>query len=66
VTLGTDGFGRSDTLESLRRFFEVDSVSIADAALSSLASEGKLEHARVEELRRQHDYSPAREAPWDV
>ena len=36
VTLGTDGFGRSDTREQLRRFFEVDAVSIAAAALEVL------------------------------
>ncbi len=34
--LGTDGFGRSDTRESLRRFFEIDGEAIALAALSSL------------------------------
>ena len=37
VTLGTDGFGRSDTREQLRRFFEVDAASIAAAALQALA-----------------------------
>ena len=41
VSLGTDGFGRSDTREALRRFFEVDAENIALAALSALAQEGK-------------------------
>jgi pyruvate dehydrogenase E1 component len=36
VTLGTDGFGRSDTREQLRRFFEVDAASIVAAALQAL------------------------------
>ena len=36
VTLGTDGFGRSDTREQLRRFFEVDAQSIVRAALQVL------------------------------
>jgi hypothetical protein len=36
VVLGTDGFGRSDTRESLRRFFEVDRRSIAHAALAAI------------------------------
>jgi pyruvate dehydrogenase E1 component len=36
VSLGTDGFGRSDTREQLRRFFEVDSASIVSAALQAL------------------------------
>jgi pyruvate dehydrogenase E1 component len=43
VTLGTDGFGRSDNREFLRRHFEVDAASIAAAALSRLAREGKFE-----------------------
>jgi pyruvate dehydrogenase E1 component len=41
--LGTDGFGRSDTREALRRFFEIDGAAIALAALSSLVREGKIE-----------------------
>jgi pyruvate dehydrogenase E1 component len=40
VTLGTDGFGRSDTREALRRFFEVDAESIAIAALHALSQDG--------------------------
>jgi pyruvate dehydrogenase E1 component len=36
VTLGTDGFGRSDTREQLRRFFEVDAASVVAAALQAL------------------------------
>jgi len=40
VTLGTDGFGRSDSRENLRKFFEVDRYFIALAALSSLAESG--------------------------
>ncbi len=36
ITLGTDGFGRSDTREQLRRFFEVDADSIVAAALQAL------------------------------
>jgi pyruvate dehydrogenase E1 component len=40
VALGTDGFGRSDTRESLRAFFEVDAPSIAAAAMVALASTG--------------------------
>jgi pyruvate dehydrogenase E1 component len=43
VALGTDGFGRSDTRQALRDYFEVDSRHIALAALSALASEGKID-----------------------
>jgi pyruvate dehydrogenase E1 component len=42
VTLGTDGFGRSDTRETLRDFFEVDSRHIAFAAMSALAREEQI------------------------
>ena len=40
VTLGTDGFGRSDTRQALRAFFEVDRHHIALAALKALADDG--------------------------
>ena len=40
VTLGTDGFGRSDTREALRAFFEVDRHHVALAALKALADDG--------------------------
>ncbi|MGO9257744.1 MAG: pyruvate dehydrogenase (acetyl-transferring), homodimeric type [Bryobacteraceae bacterium] len=43
VTLGTDGFGRSDNREYLRRHFEINAESIAAAALSRLAREGQFD-----------------------
>ena len=49
IALGTDGFGRSDTRESLRRFFEVDRQFIAIAALYSLVQEGKIDTNVVQE-----------------
>jgi pyruvate dehydrogenase E1 component len=42
-TLGTDGFGRSDNREYLRRHFEVNAESIAAAALSRLARDGQFD-----------------------
>jgi len=47
VTLGTDGFGRSDTREALRRFFEVDAESIAIAALHALSQDGQIAASEV-------------------
>ncbi|MBU2049033.1 MAG: pyruvate dehydrogenase (acetyl-transferring), homodimeric type [Gammaproteobacteria bacterium] len=47
TALGTDGFGRSDTRESLRTFFEVDRHFIVLAALKSLADEGRIERAQL-------------------
>ncbi len=48
VSLGTDGFGRSDNREHLRRFFEVNAESIVTATLSRLAREGKFDKQRAE------------------
>ncbi len=47
VALGTDGFGRSDTREKLRRFFEVDRYHVTVAALKSLADTGQLKAEKV-------------------
>ncbi|MDR3088022.1 MAG: pyruvate dehydrogenase (acetyl-transferring), homodimeric type [Azoarcus sp.] len=49
VTLGTDGFGRSDTREALRHFFEVDRYWVTVAALKALADEGAIAHGKVAE-----------------
>jgi pyruvate dehydrogenase E1 component len=47
VTLGTDGFGRSDNREYLRRHFETNAESIAAAALSRLARDGKYDVKKI-------------------
>lgn len=47
VTLGTDGFGRSDTRQALRSFFGVDRHHIALAALKALADEGQVDPAQA-------------------
>lgn len=47
VTLGTDGYGRSDTRERLRHFFEVDAKFIVITALSALADQGELPKSTV-------------------
>ncbi|WP_407971712.1 alpha-ketoglutarate dehydrogenase [Burkholderia pyrrocinia] len=51
VTLGTDGFGRSDTRDALRAFFEVDRASIVLAALKALADDGELDATIVRDAR---------------
>ncbi len=48
VTLGTDGFGRSDNREHLRRHFEISAESIATAALSRLARDGKFDAKKAQ------------------
>ncbi|HSL97677.1 MAG TPA: hypothetical protein VK831_03805, partial [Candidatus Deferrimicrobiaceae bacterium] len=45
VALGTDGFGRSDTREALRAYFEIDPPSVAAAAMSALAGAGEISSA---------------------
>jgi len=49
VTLGTDGFGRSDTRQALRHFFEVDRYWVTLAALKALADEGAIDRSKVAE-----------------
>jgi pyruvate dehydrogenase E1 component len=48
VSLGTDGFGRSDNRERLRRHFEVNAASIVAATLSKLARDGSFDTARAQ------------------
>ncbi len=66
VVLGTDGFGRSDTREKLRRFFEVDRYYVTVAALKALADEGTLPAAKVAEAMKKYGVDPAKPAPWTV
>lgn len=51
IVLGTDGFGRSDTREALRRFFEVDREHVAVAALEGLVKAGKIEAKVAQQAR---------------
>ena len=48
VVLGTDGFGRSDSREALRTFFEIDTNSIVIAALSALEQDGSMKSGTVQ------------------
>jgi pyruvate dehydrogenase E1 component len=61
--LGTDGYGRSDTRQALRDFFEVDVRHIAFAALSMLAREKKLPSSTVKRARKTLDIEPNRTNP---
>jgi len=49
VSLGTDGFGRSDNRDHLRSFFEVNAASIVGAALSRLARDGAFDAKRAQQ-----------------
>jgi pyruvate dehydrogenase E1 component len=63
VALGTDGFGRSDTRAALRRHFEVDSASIAVAALAALADAGTIDRTEVARAVREFGMDPDRPDP---
>jgi len=52
--LGTDGFGRSDTRDKLREFFEVDRHYVVVTALRALADEGVVPMAKVTEAIKKY------------
>jgi pyruvate dehydrogenase E1 component len=58
VCLGTDGFGRSDTRENLRKFFEIDAEHIVAATISTLLTEGKLSEAKAKTALKTLDINP--------
>jgi pyruvate dehydrogenase E1 component len=66
VALGTDGYGRSDTRENLRRFFEMDRHHIAVAALAALADEGTINRDIVADAVRRYGIVATAAAPWEV
>lgn len=63
VTLGTDGYGRSDTRKALRSFFEVNANWIAFTALETLAREGKIPVAVVEKAMKKYGINPEKSNP---
>jgi len=64
--LGTDGFGRSDDREALRRLFEVDAAHIAAAALSALARDGLMSAAEAAAGLRELGVDPDSTDPRDL
>ncbi|MBX9637072.1 MAG: pyruvate dehydrogenase (acetyl-transferring), homodimeric type, partial [Nitrosomonas sp.] len=56
--LGTDGFGRSDTRQKLRHFFEVDRFYITVAALKALSEEGKITQQQVTQAIEKYGIDP--------
>ena len=61
--LGTDGFGRSDSRENLRRHFEVDANHIAATAVYALYKDGKVTGAEVEAAYAKYAIDPAKINP---
>ena len=62
--LGTDGMGRSDTREALRRHFEVDAPSIVVAALYQLHQEGKIDAKQVTDAIKDLEIDPEKVDPY--
>ncbi len=66
LTLGTDGFGRSDTRQQLRKFFEMDRYYVAVAALKALADEGEAPVAMVTQAIKKYGIDPDKPNPVTV
>ena len=64
VILGTDGFGRSDTRQALRRFFETDAAHVTYATLSALARSGRVEGSTVASAAERFGIDTGSTPPW--
>lgn len=62
-TLGTDGFGRSDNREYLRRFFEISAEAIVQATLAALAREGSVDAQQAASAVTELGFSPDKRDP---
>jgi pyruvate dehydrogenase E1 component len=65
-TLGTDGFGRSDTRKKLRGFFEVDRYYVTVTVLKALADEGTIPVSTVTKAIKQYKINPDKPNPTTV
>jgi pyruvate dehydrogenase E1 component len=63
LSLGTDGYGRSESRRELRDFFEVDARYITLTTLTSLAREGEIDLDDVEEAMHDLDIDPNKANP---
>jgi pyruvate dehydrogenase E1 component len=63
ITLGTDGFGRSEDRASLRKFFEVDARSVAAATLSALLREKAIDAKVVTKAFKDLEIDPDKSDP---
>ena len=64
--LGTDGFGRSDTREALRKFFEVDRYYIVLTSIRALALKGVVATSMVEDVLKMYKLDPEKPSPITV
>ena len=66
VTLGTDGYGRSDTRENLRIFFEVNRYYVVIAALKALSDDGEIDNKIVQQAIKKYGVDPEKPNPMTV
>ena len=64
TSLGTDGFGRSDTRQALRRFFEIDGPHVVVTVLSELAGQGTIEASVVSQAIVDYGLDAEAVDPW--
>ena len=64
--LGTDGMGRSDTREALRRYFEIDTGHVVVSTLTGLLEQGDIDASVVEDAIRRYDIDPDAADPYLV
>ncbi len=65
TVLGTDGYGRSDTRDALRRFFETDAAHVVVAVLSRLVAAGEIDQAVLVQAIEHHGIEAKQPDPWD-
>ena len=66
VTLGTDGYGRSDTRKALRDFYEVDRFHITLATLKALVADGAIEKKTLAKAIQKYGLEGNKPNPWDI
>ena len=66
TVLGTDGFGRSDSRENLREFFEIDANSITRAAVYTLFKNKVIDKAQLKKVYDDLEVDPLKPNPWEV
>lgn len=66
TVLGTDGFGRSDTREQLRKHFEVNRHHVVVAALGGLCTAGTIDSSKVSEAIKKYGINNKGPAPWTI
>jgi len=65
-TLGTDGYGRSDSRQKLREFFEVDANNIARIAAYALFKNGSITTAKISKIYKKFKVDPNKPHPWEI